>query len=58
MPPYIVISDATLFEMSRDKPAVEEAHLRIIGVGQSNLARYGTDFLGAIANVRQKRNRW
>ena len=51
VPPYVVFGDATLIEMARDKPADEAALLRITGVGQSKLARYGADFLGAIADA-------
>jgi ATP-dependent DNA helicase RecQ len=48
-PPYIVFGDATLVQMAREKPLSEEDLLGITGVGQSKLAKYGGDFLAAIA---------
>jgi len=50
VPPYIVFGDASLMQMSRDKPVAEEEFLAITGVGQHKLAKYGDDFLAAIAH--------
>ncbi len=47
-PPYIVFGDATLVQMSRQKPVDEQELLRISGVGQAKLEKYGADFLDAI----------
>jgi ATP-dependent DNA helicase RecQ len=49
VPPYIVFGDATLIQMSRHKPMDEDQLLRLSGVGQSKLEKYGADFLDAIA---------
>ena len=49
VPPYIVFGDATLIQMARDKPMDERELLAITGVGQHKLAKYGHDFLDAIA---------
>jgi ATP-dependent DNA helicase RecQ len=50
VPPYIVFGDASLMQMARDKPVEEEEFLAITGVGQHKLAKYGDDFLAAIAH--------
>jgi ATP-dependent DNA helicase RecQ len=57
VPPYIVFGDATLIQMTRLKPMREDELLRITGVGQSKLEKYGADFLNAIAeHCRGKRD--
>jgi ATP-dependent DNA helicase RecQ len=48
-PPYIVFGDATLVQMARQKPMDEQDMLRISGVGQAKLEKYGGDFLDAIS---------
>ena len=48
-PLYIIFGDATLVEMSRERPANEMEFLAINGVGQVKLERHGTTFLEAIA---------
>ena len=48
-PPYIVFGDATLVQMARHKPMDEQDLLRINGVGQAKLDKYGGDFLDAIS---------
>ncbi len=50
VPPYIVFGDNTLIQMAREKPMDEEQLLQISGVGQAKLAKYGGEFLGAIAS--------
>ena len=49
MPPYIVFNDKTLREMVRLRPQNEEELLRVSGVGQTKLERYGTAFLEELA---------
>ena len=49
VPAYVVFSDATLAEMAARKPRSHAALLDVNGVGQTKLARYGDDFLEAIA---------
>ena len=48
VPPYIVFSDATLVEMSQRYPKNEKELIRIGGVGQLKLERYGEAFLKEI----------
>jgi ATP-dependent DNA helicase RecQ len=48
VPPYVIFSDRTLVEMAAYYPQSEASLLRINGVGQVKLARYGAAFLGAI----------
>ncbi|MFB5189724.1 DNA helicase RecQ [Alicyclobacillus fastidiosus] len=45
VPPYVIFSDSTLREMSLSCPVDETAMLRIKGVGQMKMERYGADFL-------------
>ncbi len=49
VPPYVIFGDATLVQMSQDRPATREALLDINGVGQVKLERYGDTFLQTIA---------
>jgi ATP-dependent DNA helicase RecQ len=50
VPPYIIFHDATLLDMLRQRPRDLEAMARIPGVGRSKLERYGTQFLGVLAD--------
>jgi ATP-dependent DNA helicase RecQ len=49
VPPYVIFGDATLMEMSRERPSNEAEFLTINGVGQVKLERHGTTFMEAIA---------
>jgi ATP-dependent DNA helicase RecQ len=49
VPPYVIFGDASLLEMSRERPANEEEFLTINGVGQVKLERHGSAFLEMIA---------
>jgi ATP-dependent DNA helicase RecQ len=44
----VVFHDATLREMSEQKPTTLAAFAAITGVGQAKLARYGAAFIAAI----------
>jgi len=48
VPPYVVFSDATLVEMATYRPQNETEMLRISGVGDLKMDRYGADFLTEI----------
>lgn len=48
MPPYIIFNDKTLIEMSARIPTSEEEMLRISGVGENKLKKYGDRFLKVI----------
>ncbi|MCW5891320.1 MAG: ATP-dependent DNA helicase RecQ [bacterium] len=49
VPAYIVCSDATLLAMAAMRPATPEALLDVPGVGPAKVARWGADFLAALA---------
>ena len=53
VPPYIVFGDVALVEMARELPESEEDLLRINGVGEVKLERYGTEFLQLIRTYQQ-----
>lgn len=48
VPPYVVFGDASLAEMAASLPTDTEAFLRINGVGQTKLQRYGAEFIEEI----------
>ena len=48
VPPYIIFSDKTLHEMSRQYPVTSAAIRRVHGVGDVKLERYGDDFIAEI----------
>jgi ATP-dependent DNA helicase RecQ len=50
IPPYVIFGDASLLEMSQDRPSCDEEFLDITGVGKVKLERYGRIFLEAIAS--------
>jgi ATP-dependent DNA helicase RecQ len=48
VPAYVVFSDATLAAMAALRPTTKEELLRVSGVGQVKLARYGAAFLAVL----------
>ena len=48
VPPYTVFTDATLQQMARHYPQSDETFLRISGVGEAKLQRFGAVFLEVI----------
>lgn len=50
IPSYIVFSDSTLHEMARNFPTDDHAFLRLSGVGETKLERYGEVFMGVISD--------
>ncbi len=54
VPPFVIFHDATLSEMMERQPENNEQLLRISGVGESKLEKYGTAFLNVIS--QHKRN--
>ena len=48
VPPYVIFADRTLVEIARDRPATPEALLRVNGVGQAKLERYGAAVLAVM----------
>lgn len=57
VPPYVIFNDATLREMSAEKPVTETDMLAISGVGEAKLAHYGRDFIYCIKNYMLTANR-
>ena len=55
VPPYVIFSDRTLVEMAAYYPQSEEALLRINGVGQVKLERYGAAFLADLRDYCEPR---
>ncbi|MEA3406008.1 MAG: HRDC domain-containing protein [Pseudomonadota bacterium] len=45
VPPYVVFSNATLVEMVKARSQYDTKLIKINGVGESKLARYGFEFL-------------
>lgn len=48
LPPYMVFADGTLREMARLCPTEPDELIKVNGVGERKLAKYGTEFLTAI----------
>jgi ATP-dependent DNA helicase RecQ len=55
LPPYVIFHDATLKEMLAARPADRAALLRISGVGQAKLERYGDRFLAVLRDASSAR---
>ena len=51
VPPYVIFSDRTLWEMVRFKPRTLEELAEVSGVGAAKLEKYGEIFLEAIAGL-------
>ena len=49
MPAYVVFTDLTLQAIAEVKPADPRALLRINGIGQAKLTKYGDDVLALVA---------
>lgn len=54
LPPYVIFSDRTLHEMARRYPVTPAQMLRITGVGDAKLERYGKPFMEAIAEFQKE----
>lgn len=54
VPPYVIFSDKTLVEMAAYYPQSHESLLKISGVGQVKLEKYGDTFLGVIKPYCEK----
>lgn len=50
VPPFVIFHDATLVEMMERQPGNHEQLLRISGVGESKLEKYGDAFLKVISD--------
>jgi ATP-dependent DNA helicase RecQ len=56
LPPYAIFSDRTLNEMAHYFPHSEQSLLRINGIGQAKLEKYGAHFLSLIEQYCQQHN--
>lgn len=56
LPAYLIFSDATLTEISIDKPINLNEFSRINGVGEKKLKRYGDLFVEKINQIKSKSN--
>jgi ATP-dependent DNA helicase RecQ len=48
LPPYMIFSDSTLKEMAKVSPLLKSTMIRISGVGEVKLEKYGNEFLEEI----------
>ncbi|WP_407314537.1 DNA helicase RecQ [Desulfosporosinus sp. SB140] len=53
LPPYMIFADSTLREMSQSCPLNPSEMIRISGVGERKLEKYGEIFLNEIANFME-----
>ncbi|MCH4166963.1 MAG: DNA helicase RecQ [Megasphaera sp.] len=53
IPPFVIFSDATLWEMAAQKPATLDDMANIKGVGNFKLNKYGKQFVQAICSFEQ-----
>lgn len=54
IPPFVIFSDATLWEMAAQQPRTLEEMAAIKGVGEFKLNKYGKQFIHAIANTTER----
>ncbi|HJH32384.1 MAG TPA: DNA helicase RecQ [Methanosarcinaceae archaeon] len=50
LPPYIIFADTTLRQMAAKRPKTQQEFLKITGVGEHKLEKYGGTFLTEIAD--------
>jgi ATP-dependent DNA helicase RecQ len=55
LPSYCIFHDRTLREMARVLPATPEQLLRIVGVGEATLRKYGHAFLKVLNQIRDEK---
>ena len=48
VPPYVIVNDATLLEMTQKIPLTSVELLRVNGIGQRKMSRFGASFLSVI----------
>ena len=49
VPPFVIFTNATLRDMAVKRPRTRQEMLRVMGVGENKMARYGETFLAVIA---------
>lgn len=55
VPPYVIFPDTTLIQMAAYYPQSEQSLLRLHGVGQVKLEKYGTHFLDTIRSFCKRK---
>lgn len=55
VPPYIIFPDSTLREMSEQCPTDEREMLKVKGIGEGKMARYGAPFLALLQAYASER---
>lgn len=53
VPPYLVLQDVSLRAIALERPATADALMRIPGIGQAKLERYGATFLALVRAAAQ-----
>jgi ATP-dependent DNA helicase RecQ len=51
LPPYVIFHDATLRQMVAERPADRDGLLKISGIGQAKVERYGERFLSVLRSA-------
>ncbi|MDP4161055.1 MAG: DNA helicase RecQ, partial [Bacillota bacterium] len=54
LPPYMIFADSTLREMAQVCPKDRRAMIRISGVGERKLEKYGDDFIAGIRSFNEE----
>ena len=55
VPPFVIFTNATLRDMAVKRPRTRQEMLRVMGVGDNKMARYGDRFLREIAAWEEER---
>ena len=53
VPPFVIFSNKTLYEMAFYLPKSDEDLLKIFGVGEKKVEAYGKEFLKSIADYKK-----
>lgn len=54
LPPYMIFSDKTLYEMAEKQPQTRQELLQIRGVGENKLEKYGEAFLEILQKISER----
>jgi ATP-dependent DNA helicase RecQ len=54
VPPYVIFDDKTLRQLARVRPSAPEKMLRVSGVGETKLRKFGEQFLEVILNYSRQ----
>ena len=54
VPPFIIFTNATLRDMANKKPTTRREMLRVAGVGEGKMARYGSAFIREIKRYEEE----